>query len=152
MLALSRLGDIRNNSNETLQLSFQRKHYEIEPNRIIQFDDGKIWSDLPHFMALFSEDMQGPTAYLNFGRSEYIAEQEWTNANTFAAFLIHNNSIPPSSFDHLYTYGFRTLADSLEWDARTEEGKDSLNSLRAALRWLKIAAREMWCKSKEDGG
>lgn len=59
VLALSRLGDIRNNSNETLQLSFQGKHYEIEPNRIIEFDDGKIWSDLPHFMALFSEDMQG---------------------------------------------------------------------------------------------
>ncbi|KAG9680781.1 hypothetical protein KCU95_g17967, partial [Aureobasidium melanogenum] len=114
VLALSRLGDIRNNSNETLQLSFQGKHYEIEPNRIIEFDDGKIWSDLPHFMALFSEDMQGPTAYLNFGNPEHIAEQEWTNANTFAAFLIHNNSIPPSLFDHLYTYVFRTLADSLE--------------------------------------
>lgn len=59
VLALSRLGDVRNNSNETLHLSIKGKKYDIEPNRIIEFDHGKIWSDLPHFMALFSEDMQG---------------------------------------------------------------------------------------------
>lgn len=87
---------------------------------------------------------QGPTAYLNFGTPEHIAEQEWTNANTFAAYLIHRNNNSPHSFDGLYTYGFLTLSTSLEWDPQTEQGMDSLHSLRAALRWLKIAAEDLW--------
>ncbi|KAI4745477.1 hypothetical protein E4T50_04163 [Aureobasidium sp. EXF-12298] len=152
VLALSRLGDVRNESAETLHLSFHGKKYEIEPGQIIKVDDGKLWSDLPHFLAEFCENMQGPTAYLNFGRPEHIAEQEWTNANTFAAYLVHNNNNSPCSFDHLYTIGFRTLANSLEWNARTVEGMDSLHSLRAALRWMKTAGQDLWHKSSWEGG
>ncbi|KAG9587057.1 hypothetical protein KCU77_g6043, partial [Aureobasidium melanogenum] len=152
VLALSRLGDVRNNSNKTLHLSFADKKYGIEPDQVLEIDNGKIWSDLPHFVTDFCEDMQGPTAYLNFGRPEHIAEQEWTNANTFAAFLVHNSSNSPCSFDHLYTFGYRTLADSLEWDAHTVEGMDSLHSLRAALRWMKIAGQNLWYKSSWEGG
>lgn len=59
VLALSRLGDARNNGTETLHLSFESKTYEIGPNQVIEVDDGKIWSDLPHFMTDFCEDMQG---------------------------------------------------------------------------------------------
>ncbi|KAK6001707.1 hypothetical protein QM012_002197 [Aureobasidium pullulans] len=152
LLALSRLGQVRNNSAETLHLSFIGKNYEIEPDQIIEFGNGKLWSDLPYFLILFSEEMQGPTAYLNFGRPEHIAEQEWTNVNTFAAYLVHNSNNSPCSFNHLYTFSFRTLADSLEWDPQTEKGMDSLHSIRAALRWLKIAAQDLWQKTSCDGG
>lgn len=59
VLALSRLGDARNKSDGALCLSFESKTCEIEPNQVIEVDDGKIWSDLPHFMTNFCEDMQG---------------------------------------------------------------------------------------------
>lgn len=42
VLALSRLGDIRNNSTEIIHLSFESKTYEIEPDQVIEVDDGRI--------------------------------------------------------------------------------------------------------------
>lgn len=59
VLALSRLGDVRSESAETLHLSFHGKKYEILPGQIIKVDDGKLWSDLPHFLTEFCENMQG---------------------------------------------------------------------------------------------
>lgn len=59
LLELSRLGDISNKSTDTLHLSFEGKDYAIAPGQVIEVDDGKIWSDLPHFTTCFGQDMQG---------------------------------------------------------------------------------------------
>jgi len=93
----------------------------------------------------------GPTAYINDGSPEHTAEQQWTNQNTFAAYLIRGSSDSPCNFDYLYQSAFRVIADSLEWDARTAEGMDSLHSLRAAMRWIEIAGKEIWQRAKMDG-
>lgn len=93
----------------------------------------------------------GPTAYVNDGTPEHIAEQQWTNQNTFAAYLVNGSGDSPCNFHFLYRFAFRVLADSLEWDARTAEGMDSLHSLRAAMRWIEIAGEEVWQRTKMNG-
>jgi hypothetical protein len=103
-------------------------------------------------MPLSNLTCTGSTAYINDGTPEHIAEQQWTNQNTLAAYLIHGGSDSPCNFDYLYQYAFRVLADSLEWDARTVEGMDSLYSLRAAMRWIQIAGDEVWGRTRTDGG
>ncbi|KAI4853563.1 hypothetical protein E4T44_00758 [Aureobasidium sp. EXF-8845] len=152
LLALSRLPDVRNESSHTLHLSFNLKDYEIPPGQAIKVDDGMIWSDLPGFATDLGDCMRGPTAYINDGTPEHIAEQQWTNQNTFAAYLIRRSDNSPCNFDYLYQYAFRVLADSLEWDARTVEGMNSLHSLQAAMRWLLIAGNEVWEKTRTSGG
>ncbi|CAD0100505.1 unnamed protein product [Aureobasidium mustum] len=59
VLELSRLEYVRNNSADTLHLSFKGKDYAIAPGQVIEVDHGKIWSDLPHFTTCFGQDMQG---------------------------------------------------------------------------------------------
>jgi hypothetical protein len=152
LLALSRLPDVRNESPHTLHLSFNLKDYEISPGQVIKVEDGKIWSDLPGLATDLGDCMRGPTAYINDGTPEHIAEQQWTNQNTFAAYLIHGSNSSPCNFDYLYQYAFRVLSDSLEWDARTVEGMDSLHSLRAAMTWILIAADEVWERTRTNGG
>jgi len=93
----------------------------------------------------------GPTAYINDGLPEHFAEQQWTNQNTFVAYLIHGNVNSSNNFDFLYQFAFRVLADSLEWDSRAVEGMDSLHSLRAAMRWIEIAGEEVWQRAKMNG-
>lgn len=169
VLALSRLLDLRNESSGTLHLYVNLKSYDIAPGQVIEFGDGKIWSDLPSFASDLGDCMRGtlifscstsyhhlilypgPTAYINDGTPEYIAEQQWTNRNTFTAYLIRNSTNSPSNFAFLYQFAFRVLADALEWDARTVEGMDSLHSLRAALRWTEIAGDELWERIKTKG-
>jgi hypothetical protein len=170
VLALSQLPDIRNESSETLHLNFNLNTYEIAPGQVFKVDDEKIWSELPGFATDLGDCMRGtfsllpnlkplsnlactgPTAYINDGTPEHIAEQHWTNQNTFAAYLIHGSSDSPCDFNYLYQYGFRVLADSLEWDARTVEGMDSLHSLRATMRWITIAGDEVWERTRTYGG
>ncbi|CAD0108368.1 unnamed protein product [Aureobasidium uvarum] len=142
--ALSRLPDDRNDSNKTLHLYLELESYDIAPQEVIEVDDGKIWCDLPCFHTELGDSMRGPTAYINDGIPEHIAEQQWTNLNTFAACLISNRADSPRSFDYLYTFAFRCITDSLEWDARTEQGMFSLYSLPAAMRWLCIAGQKVW--------
>ncbi|KAH0294737.1 hypothetical protein KCU62_g449, partial [Aureobasidium sp. EXF-3399] len=149
VLALSRLLDVRNQSSETLHLCFNLKAHDIAPGQVLKVDDGKIWSQLPGFATDLGDC---PTAYINDGVPEHIAEQQWTNQNTFAANLIHSSSDSPCSFDFLYQFAFRVIADSLEWDARTVEGMDSLHSLRAAMRWIEIAGDEVWERTRTNGG
>jgi hypothetical protein len=151
-LALSRLPEIRNESSETLCLHFDLKDYEITPGQVIKVENGKIWSDLPGFATDLCDCMRGPTAYISDGTPEHIAEQQWTNQNTFAAYLIHGSNNSPCNFDYLYQYALRVLAESLEWDARTVEGMDSLHSLRAAMRWILIAGNEIWERTRTNGG
>jgi hypothetical protein len=153
VLALSRLPNARNESSKTLHLNSNLNTYGIAPGQAIKVDDGKIWSELPGFATELGDCMRGissllsnlilsnlaytgPTAYINDGTPEHIAEQQWTNQNTFVAYLIHGSRNSPCNFDYLFQYVFRVLADSLEWDARTVEGMDSLHSLRAAMRWI----------------
>jgi hypothetical protein len=169
-LALSRLPSARNESSKTLHLNFNLNTYGIAPGQVIAVDDGKIWSELsgfatelgdsmrgifsllPNLIALSNLACTGPTAYINDGTPEHIAEQQWTNQNTFAAYIIYSSNDSPCNFDYLYQYAFRVLADSLEWDARTVEGMDSLHSLRAAMRWIAIAGGEVWNRTRRDGG
>jgi hypothetical protein len=148
LLALSRLPDVRNESSHTLHLSFNLNDYEISPGQVIKVEDGKIWSDLPGFATGLCDCMRGPTAYINDGTPEHIAEQQWANQNTFAAYLIRGSNNSTCNFDYLYQYAFRVLAGSLEWDARTVEGMDSLHSLRAAMRWILIAGNEVWERTR----
>ncbi|CAD0096190.1 unnamed protein product, partial [Aureobasidium vineae] len=122
VLALSRLPDVRNESNETLRLYHEPKTYTIAPQEVITVDNGKIWCGLPSFSTELGDSMRDPTAYINDGVPEHIAEQQWTNQNTFAAYVIFNTASSSYSFDYLYTFAFRCIADSLEWDARTEQG------------------------------
>jgi hypothetical protein len=152
VLALPQLPDIRNESSKTLYLSFNLKAYEISLDQVITVDDGKIWSDLPGFATDLCDCMRGPTAYINDGTPEHIAEQQWTNQNTFATYLIHGSGNSPCDFACLYQYAFRVLAESLDWDARTVEGMNSLHSLRAAMRWILIAGNEVWERTRSNGG
>jgi hypothetical protein len=107
---------------------------------------------IPGLMLLSNLAYTGPTAYISDGTPEHIAEQQWTNQNTFAAYLIYGSKNCLHNFEYLYQYAFRVLADSLEWDARTVEGMDSLHHVRAAMRWILIAGNEVWEKTRTSGG
>jgi hypothetical protein len=59
VLALSRLPDVRNESSETLHLGFNFNSHNIAPGQVIEFDDGKIWCDLPQFATDLGDCMRG---------------------------------------------------------------------------------------------
>ncbi|KAI5206791.1 hypothetical protein E4T39_02294 [Aureobasidium subglaciale] len=147
VLALSRLPDMRNGSTETLHLSFNHKTSIIGPGEVIQVDGGKFWADLPQFGTRLGDSMYGVTGYINDGEAEHVAEQQWTNQNTFAASLYKGSITSPSALDFLSLYAFRTIADSLEHDPTTAEGIDCLHNLRSACRWLTIAGEELWTET-----
>ncbi|KAI4722810.1 hypothetical protein E4T48_01004 [Aureobasidium sp. EXF-10727] len=144
ILALSQLPDARNERSETIRLYLEPKSYNIAPGEVIKIDNARIWCDLPSFSTDLSDSMRGPTAYINDGIPEHIAEQHWTNQNTFAAYLISHSHGSVYLFDYLYPFAFRCLTESLKWDPRTEQGMFSLCSLPAAMRWVCIAGHELW--------
>jgi len=59
VLALSKLPDVRNESSERLHLDLNLKTYEIAPGEAIEFEDGKVWSDLPGFATDLGDCMRG---------------------------------------------------------------------------------------------
>lgn len=59
VLALSRLPDVRNESSGILHLHFNLKDFDIAPGQAIEFEEGKIWSELPGFAAEPGDSMRG---------------------------------------------------------------------------------------------
>ncbi|KAI5256262.1 hypothetical protein E4T42_01588 [Aureobasidium subglaciale] len=150
VLALSRLPDVRNESTETLHLSFNHKTLIVGSGRVIEVNGGKLWADLPQFETELGDSMYGVTGYINDGEAEHIAEQQWTSHNTFAAFLYQGNSASPCDFGFLSLYAFRTIVYSLEYDPTTVKGIDSLHNLRSACRWILIAGEELWTETMQS--
>ena len=74
VLALSRLPDVRNENPEMLRLYFNLKAYDIASGQVIEFEEGKIWSDLPGFATDLVDCMRG--IYLRILTSDTLSKSQ----------------------------------------------------------------------------
>ncbi len=123
-----------------------------EKMRVPCISGGALWSQLPDFAYLIGDALnRGPPNYfppIPSDRSEdqrhvyRLAEQKYTNINTFAALIAVQHPPTNSPFASCLTCAYIVFA-FLEHGPGTPRGKWAHLAVRAAATWLIIAGEEL---------
>jgi hypothetical protein len=163
---LTKLPNVYNNTDDPIEITQNNTPKSIEwgegllvvvqPGKRIKLPcttGGELWSGLPDFVAWIEDDLNGGPLQFRPQDTEVvgldgqqqisrIAEDRYTNINTFAALIARQHPPQGSPLCSCVDFAFATFA-FLEHGPNTNYDKETHLTVRAAATWLIIAGEEL---------